>query len=118
MTAIAVAGLVFVAVAQPAHAQSDTETTGVPLRIEVPLEAPSVEAEARRSAYKGCYDWASATLESQRQVDSDRGLGSLLGSDYQEFHSVRSEFGTSYEEVRLRMIDRCMREKQAEQANP
>ena len=104
---------------------SDSDSESAPLRIEVPLEAPSAESEARRSAYKGCYDWATALLESQWQVDSDRGLGSLLGSDYQEFHSdyyslhaTTSNQGDAFELRRVRMVERCMRERQAEQDNP
>ena len=99
-------------------AASDSDTENAPLRIEVPLEAPDAESQARRSAYKGCYDWATALLESQRQVDSDRGLGSLLGSDYQEFHSPASNQSNSFELRRVRMVERCMRERQAEQENP
>ncbi len=99
-------------------ATSDSDTENAPLRIEVPLEAPDAESQARRSAYKGCYDWATALLESQRQVDSDRGLGSLLGSDYQEFHSPASNQSNSFELRRVRMVERCMRERQAEQENP
>ena len=107
-----------------ALAQSDNSAEEVaneiPLRIEVPKRAPDAESEARRSAYAGCTDWATATLESERQIESDRGLGSILGADYQAFHDTglggdpNSRGQNVYEERWIRMIDRCMRDRDSE----